>query len=68
MYKKIEDRPDLIKDLSSRAILNINNDGLATYKAQKNKNKKMTSRLDNLEQDIKEIKQMLLILSKGINK
>jgi hypothetical protein len=59
-YTKVKDSPGLVK--SSTAILNTDNIALGAYKAQKNvlsSAKANSNRLDKVEQDIGEIKNML---------
>jgi len=62
MYIKVQDRRDIIRDGDSKAILNINNDGLAAYKAKRQREQTMdniVSEVSNLKADIGEIKLLL---------
>jgi hypothetical protein len=55
----------LVKDTRSGAILNVNHAGLSAYKKQKKAfemSRNSAERLDKLEGDIDEIKQMLQLL------
>ena len=57
----------MVKDLTSGAILNVDNSGLDAYKRQKavlESAKSTVGRIDKLENDIGEIKQMLQLLLK----
>ena len=57
----------MVKDLTSGAILNVDNRGLDAYKRQKavlESAKSTVGRIDKLENDIGEIKQMLQLLLK----
>ena len=62
MHIKVQDRSDLVRDGDSKAILNINNDGLAAYKAKRQREQTMdniVSEVSNLKADIGEIKLLL---------
>jgi hypothetical protein len=62
MYIKVQDRRDIIRDGDSKAILNINNDGLAAYKARRQREQTMdniVNEVSNLKADISEIKFLL---------
>ena len=57
----------MVKDLTSGAILNVDIGGLDAYKRQKavlESAKSTVGRIDKLENDIGEIKQMLQLLLK----
>ena len=69
---KIEGHPNLIKDENSNAILNTNNSEYENYIQSRAKRKKGTNRIDNMENDLKslkddinEIKTLLKALSNG---
>ena len=65
-YVKIEDHEDLVKDKTSGAVLNINNDALKAYKMARKKNVDMQNRMNKMEDDISEIKSLLKeLISKG---
>ena len=69
---KIEGHPNLIKDENSNAILNTNHSEYENYIQSRAKRKKGTNRIDNMENDLKslkddinEIKSLLRALSNG---
>ena len=68
MDKYIKTNVDgLVKDASSGAILNVDNGSLEAYRRQKavlESAKSTTERIDKLENDIGDIKQMLQLLLK----
>jgi len=55
MYIKVQNRFDLVRDKDSAAVLNIDNTGLAAYKARRDKER----RIDEMETAIKDIKSDL---------
>ena len=71
-YKYIPtDREGLVKDPVSGAILNIDNAKLAAYKKQKafmESTQKTTDRLNQVENDLSEIKNMLQTLLRENNR
>lgn len=81
-YSPIADRPDLVKDTSTGAILNKDVNALAAYKKRKanmqrieddiNENKnnldKIESKVDKIESDIGEIKSLLTQLIGKLDK
>tara|TARA_B000000557_G_scaffold43820_1_gene32584 strand:- start:358 stop:570 length:213 start_codon:yes stop_codon:yes gene_type:complete len=69
---KIEGHPNLIKDENSNAILNTNSSEYNNYLSIRAKRKQGTDRIDNMENDLKslkddinEIKTLLKALSNG---
>jgi len=64
-YTKIKDNEDLVKDNNSGAILNINNDALRAYRQARNNNMRMHEKVNQMENDISEIKSLLNELVKG---
>lgn len=61
MHVKVKDNPDLVRDMSSNAILNTNSEALQAYKLRK----KNAQKVDILEERIKSIEDKLtLILEK----
>ena len=69
---KIEGHPNLIKDENSNAILNTNSSEYNNYLSIRAKRKQGTDRIDNMENDLKnlkddinEIKTLLRALSNG---
>ncbi len=66
MLVRIKDNPTLIRDVTNRALLNTDVEGLEKYKAQRLLAKKrieeqeeMKNKVEKLEQDISEIKNLL---------
>jgi hypothetical protein len=62
MHVKVQDRNDLVRDTSSSAILNIDNNSLAAYKARRDRERvlnDMISEFGNLRNDINEIKILI---------
>lgn len=61
-FRKVLDAPDYVKDMHTNAILNTNNVALQAYKRQKkalSDASKNTERLDKLEKDVDDIKDLL---------
>lgn len=61
---KVKDHPDLIKDMDSKAVLNTNYAALMEYK----KKKKVEQDIDSLKNEMKDIKNMLSVIMKNLNK
>ena len=66
MYVPIKDKKEFVRDISNKAILNTNMEELKTYYAErylaikKNEEKlMMEQKVNKLEEDITDIKQML---------
>ena len=55
-YSKIQDNDSLVKDTKTKAVLNNNLNELQAYR----------SRLENLEKDMSDIKDMLQTIVKGL--
>lgn len=63
--KRVEGYTDLRKDEGNTdAIINVNTDEFRAFKRRKLKEKSSKERLDALESDITEIKEMLVALTK----
>ena len=67
MYAKVKDHNHLIRDINSKAVLNTDKAGLNDYmmkrdiaKKQKEEQSETKMRLTQLEQDMSEIKNMLI--------
>jgi len=67
MYAKVKDHNHLIRDINSKAVLNTDRAGLNDYmmkreiaKKQKEEQTETKMRLAQLEQDMSEIKNMLI--------
>lgn len=52
---KVENHPDLVRDMNSKAILNTNYIALQEYK----KKKQMADELETLKSDVSEMKELL---------
>ena len=70
--KKVENNPDLIRDMANQAIINTNNDAYLArrvqIKATKDKqliDAQQSKDIDNLKGDVAEIKKMLQKLIGG---
>ena len=66
MLVQIKDDPKLIRDVTNRAILNTDREGLERYKAQRllakkrlDEQEEMKQKVNKLEQDMSEIKDLL---------
>jgi hypothetical protein len=66
MYVQIETKPNLIRDVDNRALLNTDHEELKTYYAKRDLKLKelaekqaLESKVENLEKDITEIKDLL---------
>jgi hypothetical protein len=57
--EKVKENPNLVRNSFNRAILNTDIEGLKAYKAQKNKEHKVTSEINNMKQDINELKTLM---------
>lgn len=69
MYVKIENKDGLIRDMSSGAVLNTNRTDYENYltrkrqaQIEKEESSKQVEEINNLKNEINEIKQMLLAL------
>lgn len=62
--KKIQDNPDLIKDTSSQAVINTNRNAILARRAQKDVMAKKEEELQEMKNDIAEIKELLKKLGK----
>lgn len=58
-YVKVEGHPDLVKDTRSGALLNTDGNALQAYKKRKQTLQQTENRLDKLESDVGEIKDLL---------
>jgi hypothetical protein len=64
-FAKVKDHTGLIRDMNSKAILNIDKEALNDHRRKKAVMKKIvedTKRIDKIENDVCEIKQMLIAL------
>lgn len=61
-YQRVKDYPNLVRDKRNKAILNTSTDELNKYHAERDskfKLNKAIEEVDNLKQDVHEIKQLL---------
>lgn len=64
-FAKVTDRDDLIRDMDSKAVLNIDTEALFNHRRKKYTMKTIMNqgdRINKVEDDIKEIKSLLLQL------
>ena len=61
---KVQDHPHLVKDLESKAILNINYAALLEYK----KRKQIEQEVSSLKNDVQDMKQTLNLIVSMLNK
>ena len=61
---KVEEHPDLVKDMDSKAVLNTNYAALLEYR----KKKQMEEEFDALKSDVNEIKTLLSSIVSALNK
>jgi hypothetical protein len=61
---KVEDHPDLVKDMDSRAVLNNNFAALNEYR----KKQQMQKEIQSLKEDVHDIKQTLNTILSLLNK
>lgn len=66
MLVRIENEPTLVRDTTNRALLNTDREGLERYKAQRllakkrlDEQEQMKEKVNKLEQDVSEIKDLL---------
>lgn len=62
--KKIKDKPDLIKDTTSQAVINTNSNAILARRAQIAEQKAKDEELQTMKNDIAEIKELLKNLGK----
>jgi wobble nucleotide-excising tRNase len=68
-FVKIQDSDSLVRDLSSGAVINTNTTDYQNYLARKNSSKDMkqqikqnSDKIEKIESDLSEIKQLLITL------
>jgi len=64
---KIENEPGYVKDKSCQAIISTDNSGLEAYRARRKREQDKLDEINNLKQDVAEIKDLLrqILGSKG---
>lgn len=63
--KKVQDNPDLVKDTTTQAVINTNTSALLNRRAQLSAMKAKDEELENIKNDIKELKALVKKLGKG---
>jgi hypothetical protein len=61
-YAKVKENPELVRDMSSKAVLNTNRTALQAYKKKREKQQEIQSAVDdinNLKQDVNELKTLM---------
>jgi protein subunit release factor A len=59
---KVQDNPDLIRDMGNQAVLNTNIDALVAYKKRKAKSREIDQAFDdinNMKQEMSELKTLM---------
>lgn len=64
-FLKVEGNTSLVRDVSSNAIVNANTNDYEEYMRNREIALKKNDELNNLKQEVSEIKQMLQMLIKG---
>tara|TARA_A100001515_G_C4536146_1_gene198575 strand:- start:101 stop:301 length:201 start_codon:yes stop_codon:yes gene_type:complete len=59
MYQKVEGHAELLRDTESGAVINNDTAAYQNYMAMKNQKLKEKNRIDNIEDEIVEIKSLL---------
>lgn len=63
----VENSRNLVRDKSTGAIINIDKNGLELAKARKAARKKEQNEFNELKSEVKELKELILQLSKSMN-
>ncbi len=61
-YAKVKENPELIRDMSSKAVLNTNQTALQSYKKKREKQNEIQSAvndINSLKQDVNELKTLM---------
>lgn len=58
-YAKVEGHPNLLRDLKTNAIINTDKISLDNYTIAKKKREHENKRIDNIENDLKELKSSI---------
>lgn len=66
-YVPVENSPNLVRDKSTGAIINTDKSGLELAKARKVARVKEQNELNKLKSEVKELKELILQLSKSID-
>lgn len=68
MKKIVENDKGFVRDMSTNAILRIDNNEVINYKKRREKSLSMQQQINNLNQELKDIKSMLCDLLQDRNK
>ena len=63
--KQVQDNPDLVKDTTTQAVINTNTSALLNRRAQLSAMKAKDEELEDIKNDIKELKALVKKLGKG---
>ena len=66
-YVPVENSNHLVRDKSTNAIINRDNGGLEKAKARKLARKKEQEEMQDLKSEVRELKELILQLSKSID-
>ena len=61
-YIKVRDNPDLVRDMKSGAILNVNEELILKARERKRKNQQDREEFEKMKDDIHDIKKLLSVL------
>lgn len=59
-FTRVEDQPNLVRDIHSRAILNVDSSGLEAYKRKKQARAMQNRQIQELNKDVYEIKSEII--------
>jgi hypothetical protein len=62
VFDKVKDYPDLAKDPNTKAVVNIDNSGLSSYRKQRDKQKALDQAfqdINNMKQEFNELKTLM---------
>lgn len=65
-YLKVRDNPDLVRDMRSGAILNVNEKMIIKAREKKMREKKKEEEFETMKSDLQEIKVLLQTLTNKI--
>ena len=64
MYTKVKEDTSFVRDMNTRAILNVDSTGLDSYKAKKRAMQLQKSSINNLTNDVNQLKEEMLEIKK----
>lgn len=65
---KVQDNPDLIRDMGNQAILNTNMDALTAYKKQKAKYREIDQAFDDINSMKQEMSELKTLMQRLLDK